>query len=74
MARIRPSRAAGRPERHQPIAKPRPLPVGQRLTELPALCASLPHLSEAEATDFANDLAKAREELARAEAPDPWRS
>jgi hypothetical protein len=48
--------------------------VGRRLAELPALLASLPHLSEMEATQFAADLSAAREALARAEVHDPWRS
>ncbi|NJL29038.1 MAG: hypothetical protein HC897_14690 [Thermoanaerobaculia bacterium] len=57
-----------------PVAELRPVPASKRLADLPALCASLPHLSPTEATDFADDLAKAREELARSEAHDPWRS
>jgi antitoxin (DNA-binding transcriptional repressor) of toxin-antitoxin stability system len=59
---------------NKPIAELRPLPVGKRLTDLPALVASLPHLSEAEAAQFAADLTAAREDLARAEVHDPWRS
>jgi antitoxin (DNA-binding transcriptional repressor) of toxin-antitoxin stability system len=59
---------------NKPIAELRPLPVGKRLAELPALLASLPHLSETEATQFADDLTTAREALARAEVHDPWRS
>ena len=31
---------------NKPIAELRPLPVGKRLAELPALLALLPHLSE----------------------------
>jgi hypothetical protein len=41
---------------------------------LPALLSSLPHLSPTEAAQFADDLAMAREALARAEVHDPWRS
>jgi len=59
---------------NKPIAELRPLPVGKRLAELPALLASLPHLSETEAAQFADDLTAARETLARAEVHDPWRS
>jgi antitoxin (DNA-binding transcriptional repressor) of toxin-antitoxin stability system len=59
---------------NKPIAELRPLPVGKRLAKLPALLASLPDLSEMEATQFAADLSAAREALARAEAHDPWRS
>jgi hypothetical protein len=36
--------------------------------------ASLPHLSETEAAQFAADLTAAREALARTEAHDPWQS
>lgn len=59
---------------NKPIAELRPLSVGKRLAELPALLASLPHLSETEAAQFAEDLTAARETLARAEVHDPWRS
>jgi antitoxin (DNA-binding transcriptional repressor) of toxin-antitoxin stability system len=59
---------------NKPIAELRPLPVGKRLAELPALLASLPHLAVMEATQFAADLSAAREALARAEVHDPWRS
>ena len=59
---------------NKPIAELRPLPAGKRLTDLPALVASLPHLSEAEAAQFAADLTAARGGLARAEVHDPWRS
>lgn len=57
-----------------PIAELRPLSTGKRLAELPALLASLPHLSETEAAQFAEDLTAAREALARVEVQDPWRS
>ncbi|MBI3000258.1 MAG: hypothetical protein HYY46_17680 [Deltaproteobacteria bacterium] len=59
---------------NKPIAELRPLPAGKRLAELPALLASLPHLSETDAAQFAADLTAAREALAHAEARDPWRS
>jgi antitoxin (DNA-binding transcriptional repressor) of toxin-antitoxin stability system len=59
---------------NKPIAELCPLPAGKRLAELPALLASLPHLSETEAAQFAVDLTAAREALARAEVHDPWRS
>jgi antitoxin (DNA-binding transcriptional repressor) of toxin-antitoxin stability system len=59
---------------NKPIAELRPLPAGKRLAELPALLASLPHLSEAEAAQFTADLTGAREGLARAEIHDPWQS
>jgi antitoxin (DNA-binding transcriptional repressor) of toxin-antitoxin stability system len=59
---------------NKPIAELRPLPAGKRLGELPALLASLPHLSETEATQFTDDLTAARAALARVEVHDPWRS
>jgi hypothetical protein len=59
---------------NKPIAELRPLPAGKRLAELPALCASLPHLSTTDAAHFAADLIAAREALARVEILDPWRS
>ena len=48
---------------NKPMAELRPLPVGKRLAELPALLASLPHLSSTEAEQFADDLVAAREAL-----------
>jgi antitoxin (DNA-binding transcriptional repressor) of toxin-antitoxin stability system len=59
---------------NKPIAELRPLPAGRRLAELPALLASLPHLSATDAAQLADDLTAAREALARAEVRDPWRS
>ena len=59
---------------NRPVAELRPLPVGKKLSELPSLLASLPHLSPTEATQLANDIETAREELARAEVRDPWAS
>lgn len=59
---------------NKPVAELRPLPMGKRLAELPALLASLPHLAPEEAAQFADDLGAARAELARAEGRDPWQS
>lgn len=50
---------------NKPVAELRPLPAGKRLGELPALLASLPHLSPAEADELAADLTAARQALAR---------
>ena len=44
------------------------------VAELPALLASLPHLTPDEAKQFADDLRTARAELARVEVRDPWPS
>jgi antitoxin (DNA-binding transcriptional repressor) of toxin-antitoxin stability system len=59
---------------NKPIAELRPLPAGKRLAELPALFASLPHLSATEAAQLADDLRAVQEVLARAEVQDPWQS
>lgn len=59
---------------NRPVAELRPLPAGKRLGELPALLASLPHLSPAEADELANDLTAARQALARAEGDNPGRN
>jgi len=56
----------------KPLAELRPLPTGARLSELPGLLASLPRLTEAEATDLAADLETSRAELG--EARDAWQS
>ena len=39
---------------NKPVAELRPLPTGKKLSELPSLLASLPHLSPTEATQFAD--------------------
>ncbi len=59
---------------NRPLAELRPLPAGARLSELPALLASLPRLSPAETEDFAEDLRAAQAELAGAEVRDAWQS
>jgi antitoxin (DNA-binding transcriptional repressor) of toxin-antitoxin stability system len=56
----------------KPVAELRPLPTGARLSELPGLLASLPHLTEAEAADMAADLDASLSELG--EARDAWQS
>ncbi|MCY4438965.1 MAG: hypothetical protein OXE53_01950 [Deltaproteobacteria bacterium] len=59
---------------NRPVAELRPVPSGKKLAELPSLLASLPHLSPAEATQLSDELAAARDELARVEVRDPWES
>jgi len=56
------------------VAELRPLPTGRRLSELPALFASLPHLTADEAASFGDDLESARAELASLEVRDAWGS
>jgi antitoxin (DNA-binding transcriptional repressor) of toxin-antitoxin stability system len=59
---------------NKPLAELRPLPVGVRVSELPALITSLPRLTETEAADFAADLAAVHDELANVEVRDAWQS
>jgi antitoxin (DNA-binding transcriptional repressor) of toxin-antitoxin stability system len=59
---------------NRPLAELRPLPAGARLSELPALLASLPRMSPAETEDFAEDLREAQAELTGAEVRDAWQS
>jgi antitoxin (DNA-binding transcriptional repressor) of toxin-antitoxin stability system len=59
---------------NKPVAELRPLPSGKKLSELPSLLASIPHLSSTEAEQLADDIEAAREELARVEVRDPWAS
>jgi hypothetical protein len=56
----------------RPVAELRPVPMGTRLADLPALLATLPRLDDAEA--FATDLDAARVDLADQEPADPWAS
>ncbi|MEI7813842.1 MAG: hypothetical protein WCJ13_03525 [Coriobacteriia bacterium] len=56
------------------VAELRPVPSGKRLSELPGLFASLPHLSADEAGSFADDLDSARNEIGGLEVRDAWGS
>jgi antitoxin (DNA-binding transcriptional repressor) of toxin-antitoxin stability system len=58
----------------KPVAELRPVPVGKRLGELPALLASLPRLSEDEAAAWRSELERARAEVAERPPRDPWES
>ena len=57
---------------NKPVAELGPAPAGRRLGELPGLLDSLPRLSEAEAREFAEDLAEARAVMPEVEVRDPW--
>jgi hypothetical protein len=48
--------------------------VERKLSELPALVASLLRLSDEEAASFADDIEAARSELGRLPDRDPWES
>ena len=56
------------------VAELRPVPSGRKLSELPVIFASLPRLSDDEATAFAADVDAARGELSRTPDHDPWES
>lgn len=56
------------------VAELRPVVSGKSLSELPDLVASLPPLSETEASEFSADLQRARDELSHLNARDPWMS
>jgi antitoxin (DNA-binding transcriptional repressor) of toxin-antitoxin stability system len=58
----------------KPVAELRPVIAGRRLGELPELIASLPRLSEEDASAFEQDLDAAREELGRIPIGSPWES
>lgn len=57
-----------------PIAELRPAVAATALADLPALFASLPHMSRVEASEFADDVARGRESLEGAEVRDAWQS
>ena len=57
---------------NKPIAEIRPLPVGRKLSDLPDIMASLPHLTPEEAEAFGKDIDKAREAMNKIPIRDPW--
>lgn len=57
---------------NKPIAEIRPLPVGRKLSELPEIMASLPHLTPEEAEAFGRDIDEAREAMSKIPIRDPW--
>ena len=56
------------------LAELRPAPHGMRLSELPEIWRSLPHLSHEEADAFLKDLKQSNERLARQPLRSPWDS
>lgn len=56
------------------LAELRPAPKGRRLGDLPDLLKSLPRISKQEATEFLQDISKARSALAKRKLRDPWES
>lgn len=59
---------------NKPVAELAPVVSGRRLGDLPYLLASLPHLSDADARRYANDMSEARSELSGAPLREPWES
>ena len=58
----------------KPIAELMPASLRVKLKDLPAVLASLPHLSREEADAFAADLEEIRWEVGREPERDPWES
>jgi antitoxin (DNA-binding transcriptional repressor) of toxin-antitoxin stability system len=58
----------------KPVAELAPVTRGVPIHEIPAIFASLPRLTPAEAEEFARDLEAARAELGRENMRDPWES
>jgi hypothetical protein len=58
----------------QPGAEPRSIPPGRKLSDLPAIFASLPRLGDEEAAAFGADIDAARKELGHTPDYDPWES
>lgn len=58
----------------RPLAELRPLPVGMRLADLPAVVAGVPRLRPDEADAFADDLDAARATVLPLDPADAWAS
>lgn len=58
----------------RPMAELRPVAAGKHLSDLPALLAVLPHLSERDAESFSEDIKAEREALGAEELKNPWDS
>jgi len=57
---------------NKPIAEIRPVPVGRKLSELPAIMESIPHLTPEEAEAFGKDIDEAREAMNKLPIRNPW--
>lgn len=57
---------------NKPVAEIRPLAVGRKLSELPGILASVPHLAPEDVEQFAKDIEDARTEANRIVIRDPW--
>jgi antitoxin (DNA-binding transcriptional repressor) of toxin-antitoxin stability system len=58
----------------RPVGELRPAVIARRLSELPAILESLPHLNREDAEAFAADLESARRELDSQPIEDRWAS
>jgi antitoxin (DNA-binding transcriptional repressor) of toxin-antitoxin stability system len=56
----------------QVVAELRPVSRPRKMEELPAILASLPHLTPKEAEEFEKDIEQVRERLNQQKARDPW--
>ncbi|MBL8029596.1 MAG: hypothetical protein JNL74_24485, partial [Fibrobacteres bacterium] len=56
------------------VAEIRPIPMGRRIGDLPAILNALPKLTSKEAKSLSNDIDKARAELNKQSLRDPWES
>lgn len=57
---------------NKPVAEIRPPSQGRKLSDLPVVFASLPHLDPADVEQFAKDIEDARNELNSLPLHDPW--
>lgn len=56
------------------VAELRPLPSGRRLGDLPSILRAVPHLGDADANTFAEEVDAARKAVADEKLRDPWAS
>ena len=57
---------------NKPVAEIRPLPIGRKLSELPAIMAAILHLSHEEVEAFAKDVYEGIDAMNKLPVRDPW--
>lgn len=57
---------------NKPVAEIRPLLIGRKLSELPAIMASIPHLSPEDTEAFAKDVYEGIDAMNKLPVRDPW--
>ena len=57
---------------NKPVAEIRPLQTGRKLSELPAIMASIPHLSPDDVEAFAKDVYDGIDWMNKLPVGDPW--